>query len=176
MGRLPILPFIVQVLLLYILVRTGMLAVMGKVMLYCLLLIPLLWPILGAVGRYLVVPGQCPNCGVAFRAVRGKKTFACPACRAPIVLDGKSFVRAGPSWDQAAGAAGAAAAAAGAQAGAAGPGPGGARGPAWKPPQGARAADQEGRLNYSASQDVIDVEVLEVQSIDDGSTNNGSKR
>ena len=42
-----------------------------QVMLYCLLLIPLLWPILGAVGRYLVVPGQCPNCGVAFRAVRG---------------------------------------------------------------------------------------------------------
>ena len=58
-------------LLLYVLVRTGMLAVMGKVMLYGLLLLPLLLPILGAIGRYLVIPGQCPNCGVAFRAVRG---------------------------------------------------------------------------------------------------------
>jgi hypothetical protein len=59
------------VLLLYVLVRTGLLAVMGKLMLYGLLLIPLLLPILGAIGRYLVIPGQCPNCGVAFRAVRG---------------------------------------------------------------------------------------------------------
>lgn len=35
----------------------------------------------------------------------GKKTFACPSCRAPIEIDStsKDFVRAAPSWEAAAG-------------------------------------------------------------------------
>ena len=80
------------------------------------------------------------------------------------MLDGKSFVRAGPSWGSAAGAAGAAP---GAAAGGGGGGGGGGDGAGAAGAQPGAAGVAGDRKNYGASQEVIDVEVLDITSIDD---------
>jgi len=143
-----------QVLVLYMLFRGGAVVIL-KWFLYFMLLTPFIIPVFRYSLRWLMVPGKCPSCGIGFRAMRGKKTFACPSCRAPIEIDStsKDFVRAAPSWE----------AAAGSRAGAAGGTPGGS---AYNSGFASASAGSEAK-GPGDSADIIDVDVIAIKSQDE---------